>query len=139
MNGPPYVRISEITDELLVPKFLERSCLLISEAAASWRARTRAHRTSDTEYVTITFHFYFFCFLISKSHDTGLSLQLSFIYIYYKFNWGRDSAVGIATRYGLDGPGISNPGERRDFPQPSRPVLGSNQPHIQWVPGLSRG
>jgi len=38
--------------------------------------------------------------------------------------------LGIATRYGLDGPGI----ESRwgwEFPQPSRP--------IQWVPGLIRG
>jgi len=43
------------------------------------------------------------------------------------------SAVGIATFYGLDGPGI----ESRwgwDFPQPSRPVLGPTQPRIQWAP-----
>jgi hypothetical protein len=36
---------------------------------------------------------------------------------------GRDSSVGIATRYGLDGPGIESRG-RRAFPQPSRPALG---------------
>jgi hypothetical protein len=44
---------------------------------------------------------------------------------------------GIATRYGLHGPGI----ESRwgiDFSCPSRPVLGPTQPPIQWVPGLSR-
>ena len=35
---------------------------------------------------------------------------------------GRDSSVGIATRYGLDGPEIE-----------------SRQPPVQWVPGLSRG
>jgi len=35
---------------------------------------------------------------------------------------GRDSSVGIATRYGLDGPGIESR-LGRDFPQPSRPVL----------------
>ena len=48
----------------------------------------------------------------------------------------RDGSVGIATRYGLDGPGI----ESRwggIFPHPSRPVLGPTQPRIQWVPGLS--
>ena len=36
---------------------------------------------------------------------------------------GRDSTVGIATRYGLDGPGIDSRWGR-DFPQPSRPALG---------------
>jgi hypothetical protein len=48
---------------------------------------------------------------------------------------GRDSSVGIATRYGLDGPGI----DLRcggGFPYPSRPALGPTQPPIQWVPGL---
>jgi hypothetical protein len=51
---------------------------------------------------------------------------------------GRDSSVGTATRYGLDGAGI---GSRwgRDFPHPSRPALGPTRPPIQWVPGLSRG
>ena len=34
---------------------------------------------------------------------------------------GRDSAVGTATRYGLDGPGIEYRWGR-DFPHPSRPV-----------------
>ena len=51
---------------------------------------------------------------------------------------GRDGSVGIATRYGLDGPGI----ESRwgwDFPHPSRPSLGPTQPPAQWVPGLSWG
>jgi hypothetical protein len=50
----------------------------------------------------------------------------------------RSSSVGIATRYGLDGPGI----ESRwgpDFPHPSRTALGPTQPPIQWVPGLSWG
>jgi hypothetical protein len=46
--------------------------------------------------------------------------------------------VGIATRYGLDGPGIEC-WWRREFPQPSRLALWPTQPPIQWVPGLSRG
>ena len=41
-------------------------------------------------------------------------------------------AAGIATRYGLDGPGIESRW-KRDFPHPSRPGLGPTQPPIQWV------
>ena len=51
---------------------------------------------------------------------------------------GQDSSVDIATRYGLDGPGIESRW-RRDFPHLSRPALGPTQPPVQWVPGLSRG
>ena len=39
---------------------------------------------------------------------------------------GRDSSVGIATRYGLDGPGIESRCGGRDFPHPSRPALGAH-------------
>ena len=49
---------------------------------------------------------------------------------------GQDSSVGIATRYGLGGPGIESRWGR-DFPHPSRPALGPTQPPIQWLPGLS--
>jgi hypothetical protein len=51
---------------------------------------------------------------------------------------GRDSSVGIATRYGLDGPGIESRWGR-GFSHTSSPALGPTQPPIPWVPGLSRG
>jgi len=38
---------------------------------------------------------------------------------------GRDSSVGIATRYGLEGPGIESRWGR-DFPHPSRSFLGAH-------------
>ena len=50
---------------------------------------------------------------------------------------GPGSSVGIATDYGLDGPG-SNPGRDESF-RPSRPTLRPTQPPAKWAPGLSRG
>jgi hypothetical protein len=51
---------------------------------------------------------------------------------------GRDSAVGIATRYGLSGPGIDSRWGR-EFPHPSRSDLGPTQPPIQWISGFFPG
>ena len=51
---------------------------------------------------------------------------------------GPGSAVGIATGYWLDGPGIE-PRWGWDFLHLSTPVLGPTQPPVQWVPVLSRG
>ena len=58
--------------------------------------------------------------------------QRGILHEYLAFR-GRDSSVGIASRYGLDGPG------GRDFLHSSRPALAPTQPPIQWLPGLFPG
>jgi hypothetical protein len=51
---------------------------------------------------------------------------------------GRNSVVGIANRYGLDGTGIESRW-RRDFLHPFRPALGLTQLPVTWIPGLFPG
>ena len=70
--------------------------------------------------------------LFPRFRPSGKSLRI------YCYTGGRDSSVGIATRYRLDGPGIESRWGR-DFPHPSRPALGPTQPPVQWLPGLFRG
>jgi hypothetical protein len=51
---------------------------------------------------------------------------------------GRDSVVGIATRYGLDSLEIESRWGQ-DFPQPFRLAFGPTQFLVQWVPALFPG
>jgi hypothetical protein len=51
---------------------------------------------------------------------------------------GRDSVVGIATRYELDGLGIESRW-MRDFPHLSGPPLVLIQPRVLWASGLYAG
>jgi len=50
---------------------------------------------------------------------------------------GPSSSVGIATDYGMDGPGSILGGD--EIFRPSKSALGPTQPPVKWVPGLSRG
>ena len=68
---------------------------------------------------------------------TNTILQAS-VFIPTYCGWGRHCSVGVATRYGLDGPAIESRCGR-DFPHTSKPARGPNQPPIQWVPGLFPG
>jgi hypothetical protein len=50
------------------------------------------------------------------------------VYVHLKsvvYSSKEDSAVGIVTRYGLDGPGLESRWGR-DFPHPSRPAQGAH-------------
>ena len=53
------------------------------------------------------------------------NVHLHYVAVTY-INVGRNSSVGTATRYGLDGLGIEFRW-RRDFPHPSRQALGPTQ------------
>ena len=70
-------------------------------------------------------------------HKLPFSLKLrtwnkfknAFIFVCLQFHFVcRNNAVGIATRYGLDGPKIESRLGGRDFLQPFRPALGPTQP-----------
>jgi len=74
----------------------------------------------------LIYHFYL---------QTELVLAVN-IWIHCFINCGPGSSVGLATDYGLDGPG-SNPGGDEIF-RPSSPALVPTQPPVKWVPGKVR-
>ena len=63
---------------------------------------------------------------------------LSLIRPPHAFAGGRDSVVGVATRYELNGPGIKFHWGR-DFSCASRPALGSTQPLYEGNRVIPRG
>ena len=64
---------------------------------------------------------------LAEPHNFAFILCENIYHLLSTVHMGRDSSVGIATRYGLDSPGIESRW-RRDFPHPSRPALGLKRP-----------
>jgi hypothetical protein len=75
---------------------------------------------------------------VKLSYCTVVVQLTGFVYVVRHSTLKPGSSVGIATEYGLDGPGIESRWGR-DFPRLSKPVLGPTQAPVQWVPDLSPG
>jgi hypothetical protein len=94
-----------------------------------WQWRLRGKISFCIQYVNI-----FIILKIISKENKGVLLSYHTVHRFWE---GRDNSVTIVNGYGLDGPGIESRWER-DFSQTSIPALGSTQPPVQWVPGLSR-
>ena len=92
----------------------------------------RAVRNKNAEYLHSSINYQHLMFNCINRHKSTLNWKFILI-----LTNGPGGSVGIATDYGLDGPG-SNCGGDENF-CPSRPALGATQPPVPWIPSLSRG
>ena len=84
---------------------------------------------------------YFFLPNVPCLFSKHIFSTFSYLQLFNFFNisfLGSGSVEGIATAYGLDGPGIKSRCGR-DFPHLSRPALKPTLPLVQWVPVSHRG
>jgi hypothetical protein len=84
-----------------------------------------------------TFTFTITATLLVHRYETNIVHWMQHLFLFIIVVSGPGSVVGIATAYGLDGPGIESRCGR-DFPHLFRPALRPTQPPVQWVPS-SRG
>jgi hypothetical protein len=79
----------------------------------------------------------------SEREPVQINMRTAYIkrlntFLRYPLGCGPGISVGIASGYGLVGPGIESRWGR-DFSHTSRPALGPTQPPVQLVQGLSWG
>jgi hypothetical protein len=123
---------------------LNDTILLLGQKSA-WVLRWKVAAACPRNGVFPGYHFVrFLWFLYWQGGAAGQLWQLPVMPLYQHTAYvssllvGLDSSVGIATGYGLGGPGIESR-LGRDFSHPPGPAVRPTHPPVQWVPALFPG